>query len=479
VWSLRAKLIAGQVAMLTVVLVLILGVTEFALSHFLTGQVDHQLYDAAQRLSSQSSHPGPVPHGLPPPLAARGNAPDTIGAVIVDGQLALANRQDKSGALLALSPTTYPTLVSVSPGQKPTTKNLGELGDYRFIAASVGPDTVIVTGLPLNRMQDTLSSLALIFAGVALVGLTVTGAIGALTVRRTLRPLERMAATATRVSELPLERGEVALSLRVPHSDTDPRTEVGKMGAALNRMLGHVARSLSIRHASEMRVRQFVADASHELRTPLSSIRGHAELINRHSLELPEDIAYSLSRMEAESVRMSHLVDDLLLLARLDAGRPLERESVDLSQLVVNAVSDAHAAGRDHEWRLDIPDEPVTASGDRARLHQVLANLLNNARTHTPAGTTVRAGLHVADDQVHVTVSDNGPGIPEALLPQVFERFARGDSSRSRAAGSTGLGLAIVAAVVSAHGGSVDVRSSDAGTEFTVALPNLAQPNLA
>ena len=170
---------------------------------------------------------------------------------------------------------------------------------------------------------------------------------------------------------MPLDRGDVALSVRVPDADTDPHTEVGKVGAALNRMLGHVASALTARQASELKVRQFVADASHELRTPLASIRGYAELTRRSPHELPGDVTRSLGRIESEATRMTSLVEDLLLLARLDEGRELDRDPVDLSMLLVNAVSDAHAAGPDHKWSILLPEEPVEVLGDRARLHQV------------------------------------------------------------------------------------------------------------
>lgn len=179
-----------------------------------------------------------------------------------------------------------------------------------------------------------------------------------------------------------------------------------------------------------------------------------------------------MNRVESETARMTRLVEDMLLLARLDDGRPLEREPVDLSRLVVDAVSDAHAAGPDHVWSLELPEEPVVVDGDEARLHQVLGNLLANARVHTPAGTTVVTALAVgADGGAVLTVTDDGPGIPPSLQPEIFERFARGDSSRSRRGGSTGLGLAIVAAVVKAHSGTIEVDSAPGRTEFVVRLP--------
>jgi two-component system OmpR family sensor kinase len=187
--------------------------------------------------------------------------------------------------------------------------------------------------------------------------------------------------------------------------------------------------------------------------------------------DLPPDAKYAMDRVESESARMTTLVEDLLLLARIDSGRPLEDEPVDLTRLAIDAISDAHVAAAGYTWRLYVPDEPVAIRGDAARLHQVLANLLANARTHTPEGTTVTVAVSAADRDAVLRVIDNGPGIPADLQPHIFERFARGDSSRSRAAGSTGLGLSIVHAVVTAHRGRVAVDSAPGRTVFTVTLP--------
>jgi two-component system OmpR family sensor kinase len=254
-------------------------------------------------------------------------------------------------------------------------------------------------------------------------------------------------------------------------ADTDPRTEVGQVGLAINSMLDNVEGALRSRHESEQRVRQFVADASHELRTPLASIRGYAELSRREREPVPASVTHALSRVESEALRMQGLVEDLLLLARLDAGRPLEREPVDLSLLAMDAVSDAHAAAPEHRWELDLPDEPVEVAGDQARLHQVVANLLANARTHTPAGTKVVTSVRPEGDWVRLSVADNGPGVPKPLQRNVFQRFTRGDDSRNRAAGSTGLGLSIVDAVAKSHGGRVELASQPGDTTFTVLLP--------
>ena len=289
--------------------------------------------------------------------------------------------------------------------------------------------------------------------------------------RVNVRPLEHVAATAGRVSTLPLSSGEVSLTERVPAQHTDRRTEVGQVGAALNDLLDHVDAALQARHDSEQQLRRFVADASHELRTPLASIRGYAELSRRETDPVPDGVRHALGRIESEAGRMSSLVEDLLLLARLDAGRPLEHTRVDLTMLLLDTVGDARAAGPDHRWRLDLPDEPVEVVGDPARLTQVVVNLLANARVHTPAGTTVTSRLRPDVDRVALEVEDDGPGVPGDLLPTVFARFTRADDARVRGQGSTGLGLSIADAVVVAHGGTIGVESAPGRTVFRVALP--------
>jgi two-component system OmpR family sensor kinase len=260
----------------------------------------------------------------------------------------------------------------------------------------------------------------------------------------------------------------VALPARAPESD--PRSEVGRVAGAFNAMLGHVEDALTKRHASQERLRSFAADASHELRTPVASIRGHAELALLHPDPVPQKVTRALERIEAEAARMGEMVDDLLLLARLDAGRPLERLPVDLTRLVLDAVTDAQAAGPGHRWLLELPEEPVTVPGDTHRLHQVLANLLANARLHTPVGSTVTVSLEADDTTALLKVHDDGPGIPEDIQPGVFERFTRADRSTKAETGGAGLGLSIVAAVVEAHGGSVTVESEPGSTTFTVRI---------
>jgi two-component system OmpR family sensor kinase len=479
---LRTKLLVGVVALLAVACLVIGVVTELFLHGFLVRQLDSQLTIAAN-VPAAGGDPGrgfpghhetylcgttqPGSYDFPPGLPV-----GSISGRLADNQVSGVELTEQN----CEQPLSIVDAADLAPGGHlgvPYTRQVGSLGDFRLVAVPSrdSPDVIDISGVSLSAVDDTVRSLGLILAAVAAVVLVAAGVAGAVIVRRSLRPLRRVADTASRVAELELDRGDVALSVRVPDADTDPNTEVGLVGAALNRMLGHVAAALAARQASETRVRQFVADASHELRTPLAAIRGYAELSRRSHDAVPAQVAHAMRRVESESNRMTTLVNDLLLLARLDSGRPLDTDEVDLSRLVIDAVSDAHIAGPDHAWRLDLPADPVTVVGDAQRLHQVLANLLTNARTHTPSGSTVTTGLAEGNGVVTLTVTDNGPGIPTALLPEVFERFARGDTSRSRNAGSTGLGLAIVAAVVAAHHGSVDVVSGPGNTVFTVALP--------
>jgi two-component system OmpR family sensor kinase len=472
-WSLRARLLGEQIALLTLVCVIMVGVTELSLHAFLVHQLDIQLHQASQRAQDFLVGPPPAGEGQehPPPIGAPGQGAGTINARLVAGSVVDAQRLTSRGGREYLTGAQDAVLAQLPVDGRAHTQTLPDLGDFRLVAVPTAGGDVLVTGLPMDEVDYTQNNLGQVLGVVTLTGLGIAAGAGALIVRRTLRPLRRVANTASRVVELPLDRGEVALSVRVPEQDTDPRTEVGQVGAALNRMLGHIGNALAARHASETRMRQFLADASHELRTPLAAIRGYAELTRRSREAVPPDMAHAMRRVESESARMTTLVDDLLLLARLDSGRPLASEPVDLSRVVVDAVSDAHVAGADHHWRLDLPASPVSVTGDAARLHQVVANLLGNARMHTPPGTTVTTGLSTTDGQVLLTVTDDGPGIPDAVLPTVFERFARGDNARSHTAGSTGLGLAIVSAVVGAHDGSVDVASRPGNTVFTVSLP--------
>lgn len=478
VWSLRLRLIVGQVAVLAVVCIGITAATELALRHHLLAQLDSQLSGTSYRSSLLYPEPprhheprvvktGPGPRFLDAP----GQPAGMVAAVISDGSTVDAGYLTSSGTRAALTPTAQHQLEQIAGSRSPVTLNLDGLGRYRVVAApSRNRADVIVTGLSMSNIDATEVRMLVIFGVVTLIAMAAATAAGVVIIRRALAPLRRVSQTATEVVDLPLDRGEVELPVRVPEADANPYTEVGQLGSALNRMLDHISAALSTRQASETRVRQFVADASHELRTPLAAIRGYTELAQRMGDDR-EAVAHAMSRVASETERITRLVEDLLLLARLDSGRPLEREPVDLSRLAVDAVSDAHIAGPEHQWELDLPPEPVVVTGDEARLRQVMANLLANARVHTAPGTVVTTRLSVEPSHTLLQVVDNGPGIPAGQQSEVFERFARGDSSRSRKGGSTGLGLAIVSAVVKAHNGTITVNSRPGRTEFAVRLP--------
>jgi two-component system OmpR family sensor kinase len=483
-WSLRTRLLVALLALLAAVSLIIGVVSVVALNSFLLGRLDDQLSAAGVR-SQGAEGPdggGDDHHGRSPDfLLAPGQGEGTLGARLVNGQVQQAGVLDRQGHADSLPAEQAAALLALPVDGKPHTRDLGgDLSDYRLMATQEQDGDVLVTGLPLGGVHATVFRLAAVAGVVALLGLLIAGLAGAAIIRLALQPLRRVAGTARRVSELSLDRGEVALGIRVPDEDTDPRTEVGQVGSALNQMLAHVAAALAARQASETRVRQFVADASHELRTPLAAIRGYAELTRPSRDELPADVGHALTRIESQAVRMSGLVGDLLQLARLDAGRPVEVAPVDLSRLLVDGVTDAQAAGSEHIWKLDVPEDPLLVRGDSGALAQVVDNLLTNARVHTPRGTVVSVQLaegEGAQPVARLTVADDGPGIPAELLPEAFERFTRGDTSRSRAAGSSGLGLAIVAAIVAAHHGGVDVVSEPGRTEFTITLPLVTDPS--
>jgi two-component system OmpR family sensor kinase len=546
--TISGRLIIGLVALIAVASVAVSVVTDNSLNQSLMSSLNQELqtatsawYQCVQHSAMggsedpDSSAPSPTAPGgqtmayLSSPDYAQcsgdGQPPGTFEVLLtgtsVDYKTAVRracnlSAADKATLAKLPGPSNPPASVSAStsgaaeppppPSSSPAltyTRALPSLGGSYLLTKVTGPQdgTVLITGLPLTLVESTLRHVEndehAVFACVLLLVLVMGTAI----VELSLRPLRRVTATATQVTELPLDSGEVTLPAGVP--DNDPRTEVGRVGAAFNRMLFHVERALGRRAESETRLRRFAADASHELRTPLSAIRGYAELALRHPGPVPEDVTHALRRVQSESARMSVLVDDLLLLARLDAGRPLEQEPVDLSRLAIETTSDARVARVDHRWRLDLPDEPVLVLGDQHRLHQVMANLLSNAGKHTPAGSTVSVALTVdprtspetahaqgtaalqrgappQEPRVELSVTDDGPGIPPELLPELFERFTRADTSRARdaqAAGkSTGLGLAIVDAVVLAHDGCITVTSQPGRTRFAITLPLLPEP---
>jgi two-component system OmpR family sensor kinase len=530
--TLRARLIAGLVTLLAIACAAVGVVTYFVAQGALVGALDNELqtatglaykcWDNQYKDINDNGAGGDQSAPASPPTSQRGvsHLPPTLTGCQGLGEgtfIAITWRGHWVSALVGdskfrLSAQDKETLSEVTPWPPPApgtwsndqhaptyTKYLSWPQGYYEITAILDPDndgSVYYTGVPLSSLHEQLRDVALaeaaVFGGVVLLA----GVLGTLWVRFSLRPLRRVAVTASQVAELPLESGEVSLPAGVP--DTDPATETGQVGLAFNRMLGHVQTALRRRAASEARLRRFAADASHELRTPLAAIRGYAELALLHPGDAPEAVRHALNRVLSESTRMSVLVDDLLLLARLDAGRPLSAEPVDMTRLAIDATSDAQVARRTHRWVLELPDDPVQVRGDEHRLRQVLANLLSNAGRHTPAGSTVTVrvsdrlpdgepgggpesatrGTVPPEPRVVLTVTDDGPGIPPSLLPDLFERFTRADTSRSRMtnANSSGLGLAIVDAVIAAHQGAVLVTSHPGMTRFTIVLGQLAQP---
>ncbi|MFJ4989804.1 sensor histidine kinase [Streptomyces sp. NPDC088732] len=465
--TLRGQLTAGLLVLLAAACLAVGITTDLALRGFLVGRLDEQLSVTGGRFAASLEHERTPDADNRPDT--RGQADATFGARLLNGVVTQAAVvDDATDRRLTLLPGDRRALNRVPVDGRGHSIRLSPLGAYRVVAVQGDDNDVLLTGLPLRPVEATLRRLEAVEAAVFGAALLATGIAGALWVRVSLRPLHKVTEHATGVARLPLADGDVAMPDPLP--DSDPRTEVGQVAAALNRMLGHVEDALVRRQDSEERLRHFAADASHELRTPVANIRGHAELALRGQGPVPDGVRHALERIQSESHRMSRLVDDLLLLARLDAGRPLEHENVDLTLLVLDATYDARAASPGHRWTLDLPEEPVTVTGDAHRLQQAIGNLLANARTHTPSGTEVSVTLTSDNGGACLVVSDNGPGIPEELQSEVFTRFVRADQARSRSTGSTGLGLAIVQAVVSAHQGTVQVSSRPGHTSFRVTL---------
>jgi two-component system OmpR family sensor kinase len=451
--SLTARLVITAVTLVAVVSALVGTVTTLGMHAWLTHRLDTDVLSATRG--------GPA--GGPPDVFG---ADGTLRAFFADGA--------QTGYVLAytsdgiqqqpLDPDVLARLADAP--REPSTVDLPGLGSYRVVRAREERDGITrVAGLPTEDVDEATSSLVQLEIVLTLLGIVAAALAGTAVVRRQLRPLTEVAATAHAVAELPLAEGEIGVTERVPEHLTDPRTEAGQVGLALNQLLEHVESSLSARHRSELQVRQFVADASHELRTPLTTIAGYTELARRRGDA--ETSAVALAKVEEEAGRMTALVEDLLLLARLDAGRPLAAEPVDLTRLLLEAVDDARVIAPDHRWRIVLPDdgEPVETTGDEHRLHQVVTNLLTNARKYTPAGTTVTVTVRPDGFDVH----DDGPGFPPGLVDTAFERFTRGDAARHRSDG-VGLGLALVQAIISAHGGSVTLRSVPGDTRVSVTL---------
>jgi two-component system sensor histidine kinase TrcS len=491
-WTLRRRLVVGITAVVAAVLVFMGLLSIVTLSASTNAVADTQLTASMSALSRSVDKYGGAPDTSPgrgssgrdkPLVDFVGHGRGTVIAIVADGTVLDSALFSDTGAVVpgadALTAIDEAVADPAEAGQN-RTLDLGELGSYR-IATELNDGEVLLAGVPLEAAELALVRQGAAIAILTVLALLVTVAGTIVVVRLALRPLARVVDTAATVTSLPLDVGDHGISTRVADADTDPGTEIGQVGEALNQLLDHVDTALAVRAATDRRMRQFVTDASHELRTPLAAIQGYAELTRQDSADLPEVTEYSLARIESEARRMSSLVSDLLLLARLDEGQDLHVEDVDLADLLLNAVNDARASAPGHTWTAEVPDSSVLVPGDRERLHQLVANLLSNARVHTPAGSTVRARLRVGGPgmPVQLSVQDDGPGISDDLLPVIFERFARGDASRAQGTSgtrSTGLGLAIAHSIAEAHGGTIGAQSSPAGTTFTVTLPARTAP---
>jgi two-component system, OmpR family, sensor kinase len=476
--SLTSRLVVTAVTLVAVVALLIAASATFALHSYLQSQLDRDVQSSLGRAPRGDTGLTPSPNDGDSDNG-RYDVPrlGTLTGLAGFSQASAQIYTDDDGWSF-LDRAALVALAQVPPDGKAHDLSLPGYGSFRAatlparvqLPSGETVNGVVVAGLPTASVDRPVQELIGWETLFGLLGIAAAAGVGTYVVRRQLRPLREVAATAHTVAGLPLAEGEIAIAPRVPQRLTDERTEVGQVGSALNTLLVHVESSLAERHRSEQQVRQFVADASHELRTPLTTITGYTELARRR----PDDagaVTTALGKVEEESARMTAMVEDLLLLARLDAGRPLARDTVDLSRLLVEAVSDARVVAPDHRWRLELPEESIEVTGDADRLHQVVTNLLTNARKHTPAGTTVTVTGTTYGFKVH----DDGPGFPQALAAKAFERFVRGDASRTRAPGGTdggaGLGLSLVDAIVSAHGGSVSLDSHPGSTTITITLP--------
>lgn len=463
--SLRAQMVTGLVVVLAVAFVIIGTVTTMGLRSWLITGIDNQLNSARQSLS-QRAESGSDLRRRGDPIAALSNS----GAVVV--------LIGSGGARVLAGPGTDESLdagdvqamlaVPSDPDAPPVTITLPSLGEYRAISLPAVGGAVVVAAVPLVGVETAVTSLAVVEAvvlGVTLVGLAL---LGWWLIGLSLRPLSRVADTAASVAALPLGQGAVEIPRRVPVGDD--RTEVGQVGAAVNAMLDHVEASLRSRSAVEEKLRSFVSDAGHELRTPLAAVRGYSELICRSADEHPEQTLDSARRIELAAKRMAVLVEDLLLLAAIDEGRPMAREPVAVAAIVSDAVAEAYAVDPEVEWEVSMPDESVPVIGDAARLHQAVVNLLSNAIAHAGRPATVRITVLRDGDWVKIIVHDNGPGFDPQLLSTATQRFTRGDASRSRATGGAGLGLAIARAIVEGHGGQLTL-GNDKGAWVCIHLP--------
>jgi signal transduction histidine kinase len=476
--SLRRQLLLGVLAVVSVVLVTVGIVSVLSLRGYVAAMSDADVAQSLDALSNSYSKYRNGEHSAQPisqaMLEFTDQTPGNVIAVLRDGLVIGSAVFSEAEARPAPPDVVRAIEAQPWPDAPPQTEKLGSLGSYRVDSRVDGPDLLVV-GVSLARANQIIARKNITTTALVAAALAVTAGLTIWVVGYTLRPLRRLAATAAEVAAMPLTDDDQRISVRVRPKDTDPGNEVGIVGHTLNRLLDNVDSALAHRADSDLRMRQFITDASHELRTPLAAIQGYAELTRQDSSALPPTTEYALARIESEAQRMALLVDELLLLSRLGEGQDLQTQDVDLADLVTNAVNDTAVAAPTHHWVKDLPDEPVWVRGDHARLHQLVSNLLSNARVHTPPGVTVTTGITCRRNRTEapyaeLTVADDGPGIDADLVPRLFERFARADSSRSNGSG-IGLGLAIVNSIVKAHHGSVTAESADGRTVFRVRLP--------
>ena len=455
--SLRARVLAG-VALVAVVLVLVLVVITRTTEAKLISQVDAQLERAAVPVRGLGGGPGGAitegSHRLTSLYVGYVDG-DTVRTLVVPNLSGEETPQPRMSAAQALA--------AAETGEPFTVRSPDTDVRYRgraYVDARAG--TVVVVGLPIDSIDKSIARLVTVEALGAIVIVVTLGLVAWWVIHLGIRPVKRMTTVAQAIAG-----GD--LSQRVPESD--PRTEAGELGDALNQMLGRLEAAFQERSRTEAKLRQFVADASHELRTPVATIRGYAELYRSGGLGDREALGDALRRTEQEAVRMGGLVDDLLHLARLDEGRPLEAEPVDLTALAEDAARDARAVAPDRPIDA-VADGPLVVTGDEQRLRQVIANVVGNALVHTPAETPIEIRTFQEDGIAVVEITDQGPGMTQEVAARAFERFYRADPARSRQRGGSGLGLAIVDATVKAHGGSTRLRSAPGeGTTVRIELP--------
>jgi signal transduction histidine kinase len=462
--SLRTRLVLGLLVLATAGLVAADIATYKSQESFLFQQTDSTLQNEHQ-FADQGPGPGGQSRPLPPGVYVEIRSLST-------GQVVFHDQGTFPGSKAASPPRLPGTIRLQPPAQNEPdavtyfTASARSGSDRYRVRASIevgDPGQLVIVATSLHDVDASLHRLFLIELFVTLAVLAALIALGLWVVRISLRPLVAIERTAAAI-------GAGDMSRRVARAE--PNTEIGRLGLALNAMLGQIERAFKARQASEDKLRRFVADASHELRTPRAAVRAYAELFRRGAATRPDDLERAMSGISRESERMSLLVEDLLLLARLDEGRPLEREPVDLKDVVGEAVETARTVEPSRPISLDAATAVVL--GDRDRLRQVVDNLLSNVRAHTPAGTPVQVRVLRNGGDAVVEVEDSGPGLGAGEAEQVFERFHRGDPSRSRSSGGVGLGLSIVAAVAEAHGGSASASSAPGeGSTFRITLPLL------